>query len=151
MKRIAPSPTIVSMSTGLMYSRRNSLLEHKTKGSMFMKHLDLYARRDPQLAPYLLREVDIEYKRSCRKVTFCLWVCLFTLTSAVQIRMQGEHLHYMRLYAECVDTERCASDEDGIHRRKTFVALMNIVKKAFDRNQSWNKDDEESAMKELSR
>ncbi|CBH09570.1 hypothetical protein, conserved [Trypanosoma brucei gambiense DAL972] len=149
MKRVAQSALIARSCGTFLCSRRCSLLEHRTKGSMFMKHLDLYARRDPQLAPYLLREVDIEYKRRCRKVSFCAWICVFTAVTAVQIRMQSEQLHYMRLYADCVEAEQRAKDEDGIRRRKALVALMNVVKDAFGRNQSWGNEDQEKALKEL--
>lgn len=114
-----------------------------------MKHLDLYARRDVQLAPYLLREVDIEYKRKCRKVSFLVWVVIFTVAVAWQTRMQGEALHYMRLYASYVRAEQDAKDEDNIQRRKAFVGVMNVVKAAFDRDQRWTNGDEERALKEL--
>ncbi|ORC83412.1 uncharacterized protein TM35_000721150 [Trypanosoma theileri] len=149
MKRVVLQCSLISSRGALQCSRRYNLLEHKTKGSMFMKHLDLYARRDPQLAPYLLREVDIEYKRKCRKVSFCLWVCIFTIVTTFQMRMQGEQLHYLRLYADCAKTEQDAKDEDEIRRRKAFVAVMNVVKDAFDRDQSWNKSDQEKALKAL--
>ncbi|RNF03705.1 hypothetical protein TraAM80_05689 [Trypanosoma rangeli] len=116
---------------------------------MFMKHLDLYARRDPQLAPYLLREVDIEYKRKCHKVSFCIWMCIFTIVTAFQMRMQGEQLHYLRLYADCVRAEQDAKDENEIRRRKTFVSVANIVRDAFDRDQTWSSRDHEKALKLL--
>ncbi|KAH9588961.1 hypothetical protein LSM04_007270 [Trypanosoma melophagium] len=149
MKRVALRCSLISCRGALRCSKRYNLLEHKTKGSMFMKHLDLYARRDPQLAPYLLREVDIEYKRKCRKVSFCLWACIFTIVTTFQMRIQGEQLHYLRLYADCAKTEQDAKDEDEIRRRKAFVAVMNVVKDAFDRDQSWNKSDQEKALKAL--
>ncbi|RNF10852.1 uncharacterized protein Tco025E_06727 [Trypanosoma conorhini] len=148
MKRLSHL-SILSVRGSLQCSRRYNLLEHKTKGSMFMKHLDLYARRDPQLAPYLLREVDIEYKRKCRKVSFCIWMCIFTVVTAFQIRMQGDQLHYLRLYADCVRAEQDAKDEDEIRRRKTFVAVANLVRDAFDRDQKWHKSDQEKALKVL--
>lgn len=135
--------------TALQYSRRWGVLQHSTKGSAYMKHLDLYARRDPQLAPYLLREVDIEYKRKCRKVTFLVWVIVFTVAIAWQTRMQGEALHYMRLYAQYLRAEQDAKDEDSIQRRKAFVGVMNVVKTAFDRDQRWTSVDEANALKEL--
>ncbi|ESL10126.1 hypothetical protein TRSC58_02145 [Trypanosoma rangeli SC58] len=148
MKRLLHA-SIISVRGSLQCSRRYNLLEHKTKGSMFMKHLDLYARRDPQLAPYLLREVDIEYKRKCRKVSFCIWMCIFTVVTAFQIHMQGEQLHYLRLYADCVRTEQDAKDENEIRRRKTFVSVANIVRDAFDRDQTWSNRDHEKALKLL--
>ncbi|EAN94468.1 hypothetical protein C3747_385g47c [Trypanosoma cruzi] len=149
MKRLLFNSSIFSMESALQCSRRYNLLEHKTKGSMFMKHLDLYARRDPQLAPYLLREVDIEYKRKCRKVSFCIWMCVFTVVTAFQMRMQGEQLHYLRLYADCVRAEQDAKDEDEIRRRKAFVAVVNVVRDAFDRDQKWSRSDHEKALKVL--
>lgn len=111
-----------------------------------MKHLDLYARRDPQLAPYLLREVDIEFKRKCRKVQFMVWVIIFTVAMGWQSRMQGESLHFMRLYAAYMKAEQDAKDEDNIQRRKAFVGVMNTVKDAFDRDQKWTASDAKKAM-----
>ncbi|KAG8347783.1 hypothetical protein ERJ75_000537700 [Trypanosoma vivax] len=149
MKRFLSCSSGQLSANSLLYSRRYNLLEHRTKGSMFMKHLDLYARRDPQLAPYLLREVDIEYKRKCRKVSFCVWVTIFTIVLTFQIRMQGEQLHYMRLYADCTKTEHDAIDNDNIKRRKAFVSIMNIATEAFDENQKWSVTDQERAVKAL--
>lgn len=147
MKRFQSPLCGLSTSLGAIdFSRRWSMLEHRTKGSPYMKHLDLYARRDPQLAPYLLREVDIEYKRRCRKVQFLVWVVIFTITTALQTRLQGEQLHYMRLYASYVRAEQDAKDDDNIKRRKAFVGVMNVVKDAFDRDQSWTKEDEAKAL-----
>ncbi|CAG9576853.1 conserved hypothetical protein [Leishmania major strain Friedlin] len=152
MKRlqpVCPAAMVPGCGAAMQYSRRWNLLEHRTKGSPYMKHLDLYARRDPQLAPYLLREVDIEYKRKCRKVSFLVWVVIFTVSVAWQTRMQGEALHYMRLYASYVRAEQDAKDEDNIKRRKAFVGVMNVVKDAFDRDQRWTAADEAKALKEL--
>ncbi|AYU80134.1 hypothetical protein conserved [Leishmania donovani] len=152
MKRlqpVCPAAVVPGCGAAMQYSRRWNLLEHRTKGSPYMKHLDLYARRDPQLAPYLLREVDIEYKRKCRKVSFLVWVVVFTVAVAWQTRMQGETLHYMRLYASYVRAEQDARDEDNIKRRKAFVGVMNVVKDAFDRDQRWTAADEAKALKEL--
>ncbi|KAL7697768.1 hypothetical protein N2W54_001686 [Lotmaria passim] len=154
MKRLQTSCAVASSTAPfcgatLQCSRRWNMLQHCTKGSPYMKHLDLYARRDPQLAPYLLREVDIEYKRKCRKVSFVVWVAIFTVAVAWQTRMQGEALHYMRLYASYVRAEQDAKDEDNIQRRKAFVGVMNVVKAAFDRDQRWTPADEAKAIKEL--
>lgn len=152
MKRLQSTCTAAVVpfcGIALQYSRRWSILQHSTKGSAYMKHLDLYARRDVQLAPYLLREVDIEYKRKCRKVSFLVWVVIFTVAVAWQTRMQGEALHYMRLYASYVRAEQDAKDEDSIQRRKAFVGVMNVVKNAFDRDQRWTSEDEVRALREL--
>lgn len=111
-----------------------------------MKHLDVYARRDVQLAPYLLREVDIEFKRKCRKVQFLVWMALFTVAICLQMRLQGETLHFMRLYAGYMKAEQDAKDDDNIKRRKAFVGVMNVVKDAFDRDQKWSQSDERKAM-----
>lgn len=111
-----------------------------------MKHLDVYARRDVQLAPYLLREVDIEFKRKCRKVQFVVWMTIFTVATCLQIRLQGETLHFIRLYAGYVKAEQDAKDEDNLKRRRAFVGVMNVVKDAFDHDQKWSKMDEEKAM-----
>ncbi|CCW63607.1 unnamed protein product [Phytomonas sp. EM1] len=128
-------------------ARRYSILEHKTKGSSYMIHLDIYARRDPQLAPYLFREIDIEYKRKCRKVIFLFWLVTLTLVIALQTRLQGETLHYMHSYACRIRAEHASKDEDNIQRRKAFVCLMNVIKDAFNRDQKWTKADEAKAFK----
>ncbi|EPY42983.1 hypothetical protein AGDE_00940 [Angomonas deanei] len=145
MKRFAAGPLNAVRGAVLMTPSRFGMLEHKTKGSPYMKHLDIYARRDPQLAPYLLREVDIEYKRKCRKVKFLVWLILFTVSMALQTRMQSEELHYMRLFAELMKKEQDAKDEDNVKRREIFVQYMNLVKDAFFRSQKWTKSDDLSA------
>ncbi|EPY27797.1 hypothetical protein STCU_05541 [Strigomonas culicis] len=149
MKRFSNFACLGCCESAFFVSKRHNMLEHRTKGSPYMKHLDIYARRDPQLAPYLLREIDIEYKRKCRKVQFLLWVVVFTLTVALQTRMQGETLHYMRLYATFVKAERDAKDDDSIKRRRAFVNIMNVVKEAFDRDRKWSKDDEKKVIKAI--
>lgn len=150
MHRVRLASTLVgATASSVVVSRRHNMLEHRTKGSDFMKHLDIYARRDPQLAPYLLREVDIEYKRKCRKVTFLLWVVILTMVTGLQIRLQGEQLHFMRLYADYIKAEQTAKDEDNIQRRKAFVGVMNVVKDAFDRDQKWTREDEKKAIELL--
>lgn len=120
---------------------RHQFLEEVTKGSPFMKHLDLYARRDPQLAPYLLREVDIEFKRTCRKVNFCVWSAVMTFLLAYQYRLQAEELSLLMHYAEYCKAEQDARDEDNVVRRRVFVGISNIVKEAFNRDQQWKHSD----------
>ncbi|KAK7198621.1 hypothetical protein NESM_000825300 [Novymonas esmeraldas] len=147
---MATAPRVVVGGGGALHcSRRWGILEHRTKGSAYMKHLDLYARRDPQLAPYLLREVDVEYKRRCRKVSFVVWVVIFSVAIAWQTRMQGEALHYMRLYAGHMRAEQEAKDQDNIERRRAFVGVLNVVKDAYDRDQRWTAADEAKALREL--
>lgn len=64
-----------------------------------MKHLDVYARRDVQLAPYLLRDIDIEYKRKCRKVSFIIWIAVLTLSDLFNGKLENEQIHYMKMYS----------------------------------------------------
>lgn len=106
-----------------------------------MKHLDLYARRDPQLAPYLLREVDIEYKRKCRKVSFLLWVIIFTTAIALQSRIQGESVHHLRNYASLINLQQEALDADNLERRRVLVEIMEACVYAFNRDQKWSNED----------
>lgn len=127
--------------TGTIVCAVRHMLEDRTKGSPFMKHLDLYARRDPQLAPFLLREVDIEFKRKCRKVSFCAWVAVLTVLLAYQYRLQAEELFYVKHYAEYWRAEQDARDEDNLVRRRAFVSITNVVKNSFNRDQKWNADD----------
>lgn len=136
----------VGCSNALLMTRRTSVFDVKTKGSPFMKHLDLYARRDPQLAPYLLREVDIEYKRKCRKVNFMVWTAVLTLLLAYQYRLQTEELNLLRSYASYVRAEQDARDEDHMERRRLFVLLSNLVKDAFFRSQQWTPEDQKKAL-----
>ncbi|CCW70452.1 unnamed protein product [Phytomonas sp. Hart1] len=146
MNRLVISAVLRDSGT-LKLSRRHSIFEHKTKGSSYMIHLDIYARRDPQLAPYLLQEIDIEYKRKCRKVNFLIWLLTFTLVVAFQTRLQGETLHYMQLYASRIKAEHISRDEDYTQRLKVFLCLMNTIKDSFDRDQKWTKADESKALK----
>lgn len=136
-------------TAALWTARRYNLLEHPTKGSPHMKHLDLYARRDPQLAPYLLREVDIEYKRKCRKVNFLMWTIFFTMAIALQSRIQGESMHHLRNYAALTRAEQEAKDEDNVCRRKAMVEVMGLVVHAFDRDQTWSREDKKRAQQIL--
>lgn len=131
--------------TPLLIGRRFNILEHRTKGSPHMKHLDLYARRDPQLAPYLLREIDIEYKRKCRKVNFLVWVVLFVISVALQSRIQGESVHHLRNYASLVKLEEEAKDVDHQTRRRVIVEIMDVIVSAFNRDQTWTKKDTKKA------
>eukprot|EP00742_Colponemidia_sp_Colp-10_P024445 GILJ01029342.1.p1 GENE.GILJ01029342.1~~GILJ01029342.1.p1 ORF type:complete len:141 (+),score=10.75 GILJ01029342.1:38-460(+) len=112
-----------------------------TKGSPYMKHLDLYARRDPQLVPYLLREVDIEFKRKCRKVNFCFWLGVCTVLLLYQQRVMTETIHYLKGYAEFVEAEKGAKDDDNAIRRRALVRIMNMVKSAYSRDANWTKQD----------
>lgn len=133
--------------------RRNALwcsYAVATKGSPYMKHLDLYARRDPQLAPYLLREVDIEFKRKCRKLHFCYWVGICTMLILYQQRIMTETIHYLKGYAEFVEAERGAKDDDNALRRRALVRCMNLVKLAYSRDASWSTHDTAQAVECLS-
>jgi hypothetical protein len=123
--------------------------EEKTKGSHFMKHLDLYARRDPQLAPYLLREVDIEYKRKCRKASYCFWVGVITILMSYQYRLQAEELSYLRQYAAYCRASQDARDEDDMERRRVFVTITNTIKDAFNRDQRWRECDVKACLSAL--
>lgn len=132
---------LLPQEVSLYFGRRFNILEHRTKGSPHMKHLDLYARRDPQLAPYLLREVDIEYKRKCRKVNFLFWVIIFTMTIALQTRIQGESIHHLRNYASLINLEHEAIDADNLERRRVLVDIMEACIDAFNRDQKWTSED----------
>lgn len=121
-------------------SRRlfSSVFDVKTKGSPHMKHLDIYARRDPQLAPYLLREVDIEFKRKCRKVNFCFWVAAFVTMSLFLRQLKSDELDLLVQYADLIRKEQDAKDDDFAVRRRVFVKYMAIVKSAFNSDQKWS-------------
>ena len=124
----------------------SSSMSDKTKGSPHMGHLDLYARRDPQLAPYLLREVDIEYKRKCRKVNFVFWVAMAVAAMLYDQRATAESVYYMRAYAELIAEEQEALDRDSDLRRSKLVGVMGVVKKAFDRDAKWRVEDYHQAV-----
>lgn len=118
-----------------------------TKGTRTMMHLDVYARRDPQLVPYLLREVDIEYKRKCRKVAFAFWLAVGIFLSQVHTAVTADVVYLAREYAEYVQIEQSAKDDDALVRRRTLAKLINVVNASFARNQKWSKDDSDAAMK----
>lgn len=105
-----------------------SYINESTKGNPNMRHLDIYARRDPQLAPYLLREVDIEYKRRCRKVNFLVWMTLFTAVSLFQSRESLETAFYMKNYTQLLREELDSKDDDMDLRRGKMVQLLKLVK-----------------------
>ena len=129
--------------------RHNAYIGDVTKGNMHMSHLDLYARRDPQLAPYLLREVDIEFKRKCRKVNFIFWVALCVCGMMIDQRSHAEVVYFVRHYAELIQEERDARDLDNDLRRAKLVGVMGVVKAAFDRDAKWTLSDHNDAIKIL--
>jgi len=116
-----------------------------------MKHLDVYARRDPQLAPYLLREVDIEYKRKCQKVNFCFWLTIGVAVSLFNTALYCEQIAILIAYADSVHREDEAKDEDFAIRRRVFVEFMTLVKEAFHRDQKWTSADMRAAKNLLER
>ena len=140
MRRVFASATQRCLSV----SRRTVFLEESTKGKSQMRHLDLYARRDPQLAPYLLREVDIEWKRRCRKVNFVFWCAVFTFLACYDERLTLEGMHFLKLFADQAALEQEKRDEDMNHRRQRLVDVMNVVKTAYLRDKSWRSSDLES-------
>ena len=125
---------------------RYSAFELKTKGSGYMKHLDLYARRDPQLAPYILREVDIEYKRKCRKVNFCFWMAMCTLAAFYNNRMSAETIYFMKRYAEYMQAEQECLDDDASIRRRALTQFMNVVRSSYAKTAGkWTSKDAKDA------
>lgn len=98
-----------------------------------MKHLDLYARRDPQLAPYILREVDIEFKRKCRKVNFCFWMAMATMAAFYNNRMSAETIYFMKRYAEYMQAEQECLDDDASIRRRALTQFMNVVRSSYSK------------------
>merc|ERR1711991_243087 len=107
-------------------ARTMTTLGDRTKGNPHMTHLDLYARRDPQLAPYLLREVDIEFKRQCTKVNFVAWVALCVAALLYDQRANAEAVFYLRAYAELLQEEQEAKDRDADLRRSKLVGVMGV-------------------------
>ena len=112
-----------------------------TKANPFMKHLDVYARRDPQLAPYLLREVDIEYKRKCYKASFCWWLAFAVSVMLFQSQLQAEQVEVLITFADMVRREQEARDEDFSARRRLFGKYLSVIKSAFSRDQTWTASD----------
>jgi hypothetical protein len=117
-------------------SRNVNFVNEPSKNNPNMKHLDIYARRDPQLAPYLLREVDIEYKRKCRKVNFVFWWSVLVALILLQSRESLECAFYLKHYTELLREELDAKDDDMDLRRAKMVQLLQLLrgveKKAFD-------------------
>jgi hypothetical protein len=106
-----------------------------------MKHLDVYARRDVQLAPYLLREVDIEYKRKCNKVSFCFWLAMLVALTLYDMQLQSEALVVMIGLADMIRQENDAKDDDFSARRQLFAKYLVTLKEAFARDQKWTDSD----------
>ncbi len=131
MRRFASAAAVKAVSTA----------PYTTKGNPIMKHLDVYARRDVQLAPYLLREVDIEYKRKCQKVSFCLWLALTVAMGLFSMQLYGEQVEVMMNLAELVHRENEARDEDFLIRRRLFAKYLAIIKESFARDQKWTDAD----------
>jgi hypothetical protein len=129
--------------------RYNAGISERSKNNPHMTHLDLYARRDAQLAPYLLREIDIEYKRKCRKVNFVIWTALCTCAMLYDQRANAEAVYYLREYAELIQDEQEARDRDTDLRRAKLVGVMGVVKAAFDRDAQWTVKDYQAAVKIL--
>lgn len=117
-----------------------------TKGQPVAKMLDIYARRDPQLAPYLLREVNIEYKRKNTKVRFVFWAALAVLLLMLDQRLNAELIHHMRRYLEVVQMEEDEKDLDADIRRAKLVAFLGAVRRSFERDRTWNDDDTAKAI-----
>ncbi len=114
-----------------------SLSGQSTKNNPFLKQLDVYARRDVQLAPYLLREVDIEYKRKCNKVKFCFWMAILVALSLYDMQLQNECVLVMMGLADLIRQENDAKDEDFSARRQLFAKYLVVLKEAFARDQKW--------------
>lgn len=131
--------------TTLARRQLRGFMDQPTKGDSAMKHLDLYARRDPQLAPFLIREVDIEWKRKCRKVNFVVWVAILTGLSFLDQRLSLESMYYMKGYAELAQQEQDVADEDFTWRRARLVQILKHVRSVHQRNvltaDAWTKQD----------
>lgn len=146
---VAGQKRFQSKSHGLFRSGGVNVTD-ATKGSPHMRHLDIYARRDPQLLPYVIREVDIEYKRQCNKTTFCMWVALYVFLIFYYIWLRSETYHFLLQYAECFAAEQEARDEDATVRRRKFVEFLQLVRDAYKRDKSWSKADTAAAERILS-
>jgi hypothetical protein len=153
MLRKAPATRLVSSPSSACCGRRvaplRRYMEESTKNNKHMKHLDLYARRDPQLAPYLLREVDIEWKRKCRKVNFVFWVAVAVGLMLYDQRLAAEAIYFLKQYAVLMADEQEARDFDADMRRAKLVGVMGVVKDAYRRNAKWTKADENAAVEIL--
>eukprot|EP00759_Apiculatamorpha_spiralis_P045727 PhF_6_TR42591/c0_g1_i1/m.64040 len=120
-----------------------------TKGQAFGKHLDVYARRDAQLAPYLLREVDIEYLRKCRKVRYVVWVAILTALMLYTNRVETEVMYFMRPYLESMQDLSEAEDGDYEIRHRTAAKALKMIGEAKDSPKLWTKAYKEEVVKVL--
>ena len=133
--------------TGRPQQQRRAILTHKaTKDLNTGKMLDIYARRDPQLAPYLLREVDMEFKRKNTKVRFVVWSCLFVLLFMMNERINCENVHQLRRYVELLQYEEDEKDIDADLRRAKLMAVLALVRQAWARDQTWRQSDTDAAV-----
>ena len=101
------------------------------------KMLDIHARRDPQLAPYLLREVDIEFKRKNTKVKFVVWSMILTFLVCWNERLNCEELHFLKQYVGVLQLEDDEKALDADIRRAKLVAFLELVREAYTRDQKW--------------
>ena len=100
-----------------------------TKGESIGRQLDVYARRDPQLAPYLLRQVDTEFQRGCRKVKYIFWVALFVACLLYDIRVEAELGHFLQPYFEKLDQLRACEVADYEDRQAHARKLLDLLER----------------------
>jgi len=95
------------------------------------RQLDIYARRDAQLAPYLLRTVDIEYHRKCTKVKFVFWVSCFTALMCLNMRTELEVMAVTMPYVQLLHELKDAEDLDFEIRQGIAASVLPTLSAAI--------------------
>eukprot|EP00760_Papus_ankaliazontas_P010824 PhM_4_TR14528/c0_g1_i1/m.54045 len=119
---------------------RRIMYDLPTKGEAYGKQLDLYARRDPQLAPYMLRDVDIEYQRRCKKVHFVAWAAIFTSLFLYNLRVDSEVFYFLRPYILNLIEIRAAEDEDYERRSGAAARTLGLLSEVKKNPALWTKE-----------
>ena len=98
-----------------------------TKGEVVGRQLDVYARRDPQLAPYILRQVDKEYQRSGTKVKYVFWVAMLVAGILYDFRVEAERGHFLQPYLEKLEELSESEILDYEKRQKYAKTLLQLL------------------------
>ena len=116
-------------SVAVLSAARRPFLNTSTKEGVIGRQLDVFARRDPQLAPYLLREVDIEYQRRYTKFRFILWIAAFTALTLYNLRLHYEINYFLKPYAQRQEEHRRNEDRDFEIRQRWLVRILHLLEK----------------------
>ena len=101
-----------------------------THGDMVGRQLDVYARRDPQLAPYVLRQVDKEFQRSCSKAKYVFWLGIFVAGCLYDMRIESELGFFLQPYLNKLAEFRVHELDDYAARQKCASEVLMLLERA---------------------